>query len=366
MEKIIIFGGSFDPIHLGHINLAHMVKEKLGISKCVFLPTYSTRWKNVNTPSLMRLEMVKLALDGENNLIYSDVEVNLKKAVNYTFETIVELKKIYQGDFYLLIGTDQLNQLDRWYKIDELIKISKIVCYYRHGYQVNQDNLSRYHVILIKDKEYDISSTEIRNCQKLYTKKSVLDYIALNDLYYIPSIKKYMSLKRFEHSKSVANLAYDIAKANKLDPYKAYMAGLLHDIARDIDIAKQKAIIQAKYDDYLTYPDFTYHQFVGVEILKNDFHIKDDEVLMAIMFHCTGKKDMSPLGQVIYAADKIEPGRKYDSSSLINACIKDYHQGFIEVLNANRDYLKQFNADNNFLSQECYKFYLKEKGRCNK
>ena len=106
-------------------------------------------------------------------------------------------------------------------------------------------------------------------------------------------------------------------------------------------------------------PKFAYHQFIGEYILKNDLKIEDEEILNAVKFHCTGSANMSQLGMVVYAADKIEPTRQFDSRFLINSCLKNWKQGFLDTLADNRKYLLAHAKDiENRLTDECFKMYL--------
>ncbi|MBP5091112.1 MAG: HD domain-containing protein, partial [Bacilli bacterium] len=109
-------------------------------------------------------------------------------------------------------------------------------------------------------------------------------------------------------------------------------------------------------------PEWSYHQYVGAYIVEKIFEIKDEAILDAIRYHATGKKHMSPLGKIIYAADKIDPTRGYNSRPLINACLKNYYVGFLTVLEANREFLasKGYHSGDCALSQECMNLYLGE------
>ena len=126
--------------------------------------------------------------------------------------------------------------------------------------------------------------------------------------------------------------------------------------------------MKKNYPEHLDLPSFSYHQFIGVYLAKELFKISDEDILNAIKYHCTGAKNMSTLGQIIYAADKIEPTRGFDSRWLINSCIKNYHQGFVDTLVDNKKYLLAHNKDiTNKLTDECFNMYLpKEKKNAKK
>ncbi len=359
MKKIIVYGGSFSPVHFGHLEIAKKALNFLHADKCLFVPTLNPRFKSAPIDAKFRVEMLELMLENEKRLEINLEEILAKEKVNYTYETLLKIQKKEVGEYYLLIGLDQVNRLDEWYKIDELSKICQIVAYKRKNYPLNMDIIKKYNIKLLEGELFDISSTDIRNLKKLYTKKSILDYIINNNLYYVEKIKLYLDDKRFKHSESVANLSFNIAKNNNLDPYLAYQAGLLHDIAKNLNKAEARMLMEKYYQEYLDLEEFTYHQFLAIHILKNDFHLDNEMLFEAIKFHCTGNNNLSPYAKIIYAADKIEPLRNYDSSDLIDLCLKDINLGFKEVLKANRKYLNEkYNVEEDRLMLNCYNYYL--------
>lgn len=171
---------------------------------------------------------------------------------------------------------------------------------------------------------------------------------------------------RFKHSLSVANLVYRVSIANKVEePLKYYLAAVLHDIGKNADKIEAKEIVDKYYHQYIDYPSYCYHQFVGEYYAIKDLCIFDEEVLGAIKFHCTGNELMSKIEKVVYACDKIDPLRDFDSSELIEAMMRDIDSGFIEVLHANYEYLsskahskEEVDSIFNKLSSKCFKYYL--------
>lgn len=171
--------------------------------------------------------------------------------------------------------------------------------------------------------------------------------------------------KRVAHSISVANLAYKIALGNNLnDPFYYYLAGLFHDIAKGIDKKEAVKLMNLYYKEYLDLPAFSYHQFLGEYLTKKLIGIEDNAILDAIKFHCTGKANMTSLDKIIYASDKIDPLRGYDSSDMINSMLENHEKGFLYVLDENHKFLinktNDLNSVNNRLSRECFEYYLKK------
>ena len=190
-------------------------------------------------------------------------------------------------------------------------------------------------------------------------------YIEEKRLYCVGHLAKLLNSEhRLKHSISVAHLAYEIAVSNHVCGSElAYVAGLLHDNGKHCDKKKEREIMNEAFPGFAeTYPEWAYHQFVGSYLVKEEFGISNPFVEEAIRYHATGRKGMSPLGMIIYAADKIEPLRGYDSSAMIEECKKDYEKGFLMVLAANRDYLteKGYKVDNPS-TKECFDYYLGDK-----
>lgn len=362
MNKILLFGGSFDPIHNAHLKLTNFAYRYLKVDRCDFVLAKNPRWKSPSTTPNQRLEMLSIALQDYSHFNISLIEYNSNKEVSYTYDTVMEMGSFDTNKYYYLIGSDQLEVLNKWYKIDELSKLVQFVVFIRYGYPINNENLRKYNCILLPNKEFDISSTEIRSLKKLDCPKKVIDYIVENKLYFMKKINQFLSNKRLKHSISVAFLSYDIAKYNKVNPYKAFQAGLLHDIAKEMDLETSKKIMMNKFPQFCkTIGKWAYHQFIGPIIVEKDFDIHDKIILNSIMYHSTGRKRMTKLDKIIYCADKLDPSRDWDSTLLIEKCKKNINDGFIDVIKDNIKFFKQNNITyDNKLTLECFKYYLKE------
>jgi nicotinate-nucleotide adenylyltransferase len=123
--KIGLFGGTFDPVHCGHLQLAQNAQAQFSLDKVIFVPAFQPPHKK-ELPSLTsardRYEMVRLAVEGESFLELSDCELK-RKGVSYAFETLSEFEKKYPGDeFFLILGKDAFEGIDAWYRAAELKK----------------------------------------------------------------------------------------------------------------------------------------------------------------------------------------------------------------------------------------------------
>ena len=169
--------------------------------------------------------------------------------------------------------------------------------------------------------------------------------------------------RRLTHSMSVGMLCMKTVLANKdryaLNTYVAYFAGLLHDCGKGIKEEKAIKILKLYHPDYVNHPEWTYHQFVGRLIAEYLFGVSDSDLLEAIEFHATGKREMSLYQRIVYACDKIDPYRGYDSKYMIDAMNEDIEKGFVLVLGENLKYYKEkgFEVDDS-LAKECFGYYL--------
>ena len=367
MDRILLFGGGFDPIHNAHLRLAKHASIALGAD--VFLiPNRTPPWKTPHTTASQRLEMIKRALDEINDprLHLSTYEIDSAAEVNYSIDTVRHFKKTYPDkELYLLIGTDAANLFDKWKEPDEIASLAHIIVIPRPGIELDKAMEERFRMRKLDyEGSGDASSTGIRNLTHGDIPVSVRDYIEENGLYYMKELSERYSPKRLAHVVSVAKLAYSIAVINGIDqPYRYYIAGLLHDIAKKCDHEKARKIMKREYKRYADMPKWTYHQFVGKTIARDDFGIVDEGILDAIACHATGKDNMSPLEMTIYASDKIDPLRGYDSSGYIKACKEDYENGFKIVLKANKEFYheKGYPFEDNELTAACVKQYLGDK-----
>lgn len=357
MNKII-FGGSFDPIHLGHINMALLASRQFD-ADVIFVPSPISIWKKTSAPLKDKVEMIKLSIQDYSRFSIDLFEANSGKQENYSIDTVQYFKNKYpEDDLFYLIGADQVNEFHRWKEAKLLSELAHIIFLKRPGFEVDEKNIKEYDIASIEGPIVDISSSEIRSLQKINIADSVITYIEKHELYYIKKIKSFIKGPRYQHSVAVAHLAYEIAKKHHLeDAGQYYIAGILHDIGKETDGG---TIMVEHYKEYLDLPPFSYHQFVGAYLASTEFGIKSQDIIDAIKYHATGNEKMTTLGKVIYASDKIDPTRSYDSQFMIDAMMENIETGFILVLKENKKFLesKRKNIDNR-LTLNCFNYYLK-------
>ncbi|MFA5145006.1 MAG: nicotinate-nucleotide adenylyltransferase [Candidatus Omnitrophota bacterium] len=161
--KIGILGGTFNPVHIGHLILAEEAREKLGLDRVVFVPAYLPPHKDSSdiASARDRFLMVKLAISGNRYFSASDIEIK-RDGRSFTIDTIKEFKKIYpQDELYFIIGSDLLKYLDEWKNLDEIIKMVKFIAATRPGYPL--ENLPAY-ISTVAIRAVDVSGFQIRRC----------------------------------------------------------------------------------------------------------------------------------------------------------------------------------------------------------
>ena len=161
-------------------------------------------------------------------------------------------------------------------------------------------------------------------------------------------IRKYvemnLSIPRLEHSLSTALICVDLCSRFGLDGNKGRIVGISHDIAREVPVSNK--IISLLEDGYLVSEEeknnpILLHGRFGAEILQNKFKLEDDEILQAVRWHTTGHPDMGRLGQVLYIADYIEPGRAHITTSFRDMLMKlDLNEITLKILNVQSSYLR--------------------------
>lgn len=186
--KIGILGGTFNPVHIGHLILAEEAREKLGLDKVIFIPTALPPHKdNVNiAPAVDRLKMLKLATKSNKYFAVSDVEIK-RKGRSYTIDTLKELKKKYKNDeLYFIIGSDLLKYLNEWKDLSQILKMVEFIAATRPGYSL--EKIPPYiHTLPIR--AVDVSGFEVRQCVNqgksfgYLVMDKVFDYIKRKKLY---------------------------------------------------------------------------------------------------------------------------------------------------------------------------------------
>lgn len=331
--RIGIYGGAFNPIHNGHVKLAEEVKTKANLDKIIIMPSGQSPHKSSGSliDSTHRLEMCKLAFEGEDYII-SDLEIK-REGKSYTVDTVTELKKIYpDDDLYLIMGSDMLLCFHRWYRYEDILSAVTICATTRQG-DISLDELKTYsrdmlkkETLIIDFEPFECSSTNVRNAllsgedASSLVPGKVLSYIIENGLYTdeYTSVRKLLRSSlddyRYIHSLGVADSARELATIYGADEEKAYFAGLLHDIAKNMPKDEQLSLMEKggiKLSVAEKNNPALWHAMAGECYLRLEIGITDPEILGSVRYHTTGKEGMTLLEKIIYVADYISAERNY-------------------------------------------------------
>jgi len=372
--KLGVFGGTFDPIHNGHIRIAELAYSRLRLDKLLFVPNSVPPHKpNVFATPSERFEMVKRAISGNVHFDIEDFEQR-NTSFSYTYRTISYLYEKYnKPELYFICGADNINQIKNWKKPEIILKYARMAFITRPGYDFDTSYVFGDRAVFLEFPGIDVSSTKVRkrikqgkNAEDMLPPK-VNEFINENYLYVYDNLKTmlktYINPKRYEHSLNVATEAVKLAKCYSVDTKKAYLAGLLHDCAKDIDFKKQIHLIQEyssfkPLSDELHYPKVL-HALTGAIVAERDFDIHDREVLSAIRYHTIGSVNMTPLDKIIYIADMIEPKRNYNGIEILREmAYNNINKAIIASIENTISYIGEENIQKDIL---VLKDYLKER-----
>ena len=371
--KLGIYGGAFNPPHVGHIRAAAYGAEALGLSKVLLIPTnispHKASPRNTATPA-QRLRMLEIAAEGNKALQVSDIEV-ARGGQSYTFETVLQLQKENPDTrLVLFMGTDMFLSFLNWKNPQIILENADIGVFYRgdrneEAQIAKQAELLRTMggvVHLIENPVTQISSTVLRSLLVFgsagdYLPAGVEDYVRKEGLYGTKESYKNLSLQELEeclpafikpermaHVLGCRDMALELAKRWDADPEKAQRAALLHDITKALDGSPQLTLCRGLgilLDDFSINHPKTLHAFTGSLVAERIFGEKSD-VVQAIASHTTGKPGMNTLEQIIYIADMMEMTRTYPgveklrslAFSDLEAAVKLGISNTIEILKA--------------------------------
>ena len=335
-ERIGILGGTFNPIHTGHIQMALRARDAAQLDQVLVIPSGHPPHKTDIAPAEDRWRMVCAACAAERGLTPSRVELD-RDGVIYTVDTLSILRQNYpKAEFYYIIGSDTLMELKNWRQFETVLTMCAfLVCPRATRYTPAEIAAERARLTAlggsfqnVRMEVINISSTDIRASLEDRVPTPLLplpvrEYCALVGLYgmtprvpqaqaWLPTLFRALSTKRFSHTLAVAYTARHLARIHDLDVQKAEIAGLLHDCAKCMPLPEMQRIAdehRVTDDPTLRETDRLLHALVGACVAERDYGVEDREILDAIVHHTTGAPGMSRLAMAVFLADKIEPTR---------------------------------------------------------
>lgn len=340
--RIALYGGSFDPIHNGHIELAQAFVEALSLDKVIFMPTATPphKLKSEMATAEHRLAMCKLATAQLPWAEVSDAEI-LRGGASFTVDTLTDLTAAYpDAEWFLLTGADMFVTLPSWYRFADIARMATLCTVPRDDKDATelrsraermQEQGARCFVL--SQAVTQVSSTQLRQMARAgedmtaLVPPAVADYICAQRLYtaadnmrqldgeeqYCDILRARLTEKRFAHSLAVADRAAFLAEKYGADMQKARKAGLLHDIMKDADQNTQLQILQEfgiLMDAATKASPPLWHAVAGAAFLQHILHI-DEDIVTAVRYHTTGRAGMSLLEKIVYLADFTSADRAY-------------------------------------------------------
>lgn len=301
--RVILLGGTFDPIHYGHVQILQEAMIQTQCDEGWFIPANQSPLKDSQQLSFeTRAHFIELMIKDYENLKLCEIEKDLPLP-NYSINTILKLKERYPDiDFVFLIGSDQGAQFNKWKEYQRILSEVEVVVYPRDNYEFENE----FNLKMIQASEINVSSTQIREHRSFLTHPSILSEIALYGYYYSERLQTHCSQKLIDHTLRVAKLSQEIAIANDLDSQLAFGIAIAHDLYKQMDYGEMAQYLS---ESELWYPNVIWHGFVSSKLHSKFMKVKDKRFLEAVYHHTLGE---SPLvySQIIYIADKCEPARK--------------------------------------------------------
>lgn len=344
-RAIGIYGGTFDPPHLGHVHAAKAAMQALRLDQLMMIPAGIPPHKELPQEAAGaedRLKMTEMAFRALPGVEICDMELK-RLGKSYTVDTLHALRaQDPDAAFTLLIGTDMLLSFERWRSFREIFQLARVGVFARAQGDDAQilrcmDEFRRLYganLVLIENDAVDISSSQLRSMLPqrrgtAYLAPAVYAYIVQHRLYgvrtnldwlrqqILPGLKP----QRAAHTRGVEETAAQLARRWGADENDAREAAILHDATKNLPLSQQLNLC----DKYGIITDACERESVGLlhaktaAALAKSLYAAPEQVSCAVCWHTTGKENMTLLEKIIYLADYIEPGRSFDGLDRVRA-----------------------------------------------
>lgn len=364
MARIGIYGGSFNPPHLGHIRAAQETRRRLRLDRVILIPDAVPPHKTLAAGSpdaKTRLALVRLAVEGCEGLEVSDIELR-RDGPSYTVDTLRQLHTQYpQDELFLLMGTDMFLTFDQWRGPDAIAQMAALVCMYRTEksgalaaeLQEKAQLLRRTLCARVEFAENDaleLSSTQARRliffgCGAQCVPQAVFREIERLGLYGLGGSRCGLSLealmevcrplykpKRWLHALGCSETAAQLARRYGAAAADARRAGILHDVTKALTDAEQIALCE-QFAIAVTPSErespWLLHAKTAAWAAEHIFG-EEPELCSAIRWHTTGRANMTTLEKIVYIADYTEPNRSFPGlEDVRDALERDLDEGVL-------------------------------------
>lgn len=399
--RLGVYGGSFNPPHLGHLNAAVSAAKYLKLDKLLFIPAGLPPHKELSagTPDAAH-RAAMTALMAEQAALLANIPAGVscmeleRAGKSYTVDTLRALRTEHpHAELWLLMGTDMFLTFQDWRDPAEILSYAGLCAFGRSEadteelFAVQRAYLAEKFpgarlVTTVLPEIVDISSSELRAalpdgasagvCMTRYLTLQVYGYILREHLYGTnldlkrltieqlrPVALSYLKAGRVRHVLGVEREAARLAERYGADVEKARFAALLHDCTKKLTMDEQLALCER----YGIEPDKLekkalklLHAKTGAAIAREVFGV-DDEIYGAILWHTTGRADMTLLEKVVYLADYIEPNRDFEGVNKLRAAVyEDLDKGLLLGLRMSLEELEERGGPVHHNTREAYEF----------
>ncbi len=396
MSKIGIMGGTFNPIHNAHLIMAEEARVQFGLDKVLFMPSQNPPHKKKSeiASDAHRKRMIQHAIGGNPYFEFSDMELK-REGTTYTKDTLAAFKEQNpDAQIYFILGGDSLASLESWCEPAYIFanchilaanrgetaneKIQKWIAYYEQKYNAQ---ISEIRMPLLS-----VSSEMLRH--KISQGQSITNYAPACVEYYIRNNMLYgasevvcdatkdsktlcrvleacLKPKRYRHTLAVAVTAANMATIHGVDSEQAYLTGLLHDCAKYfsgqemLTLCNENHIVLTEVERQNT---ALIHGKLGAYFAGKKYMVQNEDMINAIAYHTTGRPAMSPLEQIIYLADYIEPNRDmkckpHSLDDVRRMCFVDLKQAMQMALENSMSFLSRTGQIIDKSTQKTYEYY---------
>ena len=348
MERIGIYGGTFNPPHIGHIRAAKYAIHALNLEKILLIPSCISPHKQLPSGSPTPEQRVRmLEISAEEKMEVCDIEL-CRGGVSFTFQTVEQLRELYPDkELVLCMGTDMFLTFLSWREPQRILKNVSLAVFYR-GEKGELEQIAAMKekmesegatVYLIENPVTAISSTQLRRmltfqCAAPFLPDGVGTFIRENGLYDTKADYRKLSMDALEqvvvsllqpnrvaHVLGCRDTAAELAKLWGVDETDAARAGLLHDITKALDGPLQLTLCEEYgivLDEFSRKNYKTLHALTGSLVAERIFG-ENTNVVSAIRSHTTGKPNMNTLEKILYVADYMEPNRDFPGVEQLRA-----------------------------------------------
>ncbi|MDR2476266.1 MAG: nicotinate (nicotinamide) nucleotide adenylyltransferase [Treponema sp.] len=350
--RLAILGGSFNPVHLGHLFLAESALSAFNYDHVALIPAWRSPFKpdaeGMESGAKERLELVAASIAGDPRLIVDDCEIR-REGISYTVDTLHDVVGRYcpEGKTGLIIGDDLAANFLRWHDSEAILDMADIIVARRDG---SPADTFPFPCIRLDQATLPVSSAMLRRriaagkAWRYLMPEGARSIIEKRRLYGFSgpagdaraltgspaeiirieeTVRQELPLDRFLHSRHTAVLAWDLCRRFGMDPAQGYLAGIIHDLGKGLppgallklakSDGKPVSRLEKKKPGLL-------HGRAAAVLLRERFGIHSDAIIEAVALHTSGGPDMGPLAKALYIADKIEVSRQKADPALRKLC----------------------------------------------